>query len=401
MPPSAWVLAVGSRVALFIAVYLSAVYLHHRPRTGGLVYEPADRLHGWLGPLVNPWTNWDGEWYLRIAASGYRRGVETAFFPLYPMVVRWVGYLDGHATAVAGIGVSLGFFFAASVALYRLVVADFGRRVAWLSVACLSLFPTSFFFQAVYTESAFLFFTVACVLAARRRRWLLAGVAGFFATLTRNTGLLVLVPMLVFYLEDRDWRLWRVDRRLAAFALVPSGLLVWMAFLWVRFGHPLEFAAAQSRWHRSFTAPWNTLADGVPAAIAGVDHLVRHGVDQVFVPAGAALPVGSDFGLRGLPNVLALLVLVLAVVVVALTARRLGLAYTLYAAAALVAPLFYPTPRQPLYSMPRFVLAVFPLFIGLGILTERRRWLAVPLLVVSAATMLLLASFFARFVFVA
>jgi hypothetical protein len=46
--------------------------------------------------------------------------------------------------------------------------------------------------------------------------------------------------------------------------------------------------------------------------------------------------------------------------------RRLPLAYGLYALAALALPLSYPVEPQPLMSLPRFALVLFPLFLWLG-----------------------------------
>ena len=66
-----------------------------------------------------------------------------------------------------------------------------GAKSALWTVVFLSVFPTAFFFQAIYSESLFLLLSVACFLAARRGRWALAGAAGFLASLTRNTGLLL------------------------------------------------------------------------------------------------------------------------------------------------------------------------------------------------------------------
>ena len=78
--------------------------------------------------------------------------------------------------------------------------------------------------------------------------------------------------------------------------------------------------------------------------------------------------------------------------------RKLPAAYTLYALAALLFPLLYSTTARPLYSLPRFIVVVFPLFIGAaGVLAPHRVWRWV---VVAAMGVLLLAStvLFASFI---
>ena len=74
--------------------------------------------------------------------------------------------------------------------------------------------------------------------------------------------------------------------------------------------------------------------------------------------------------------------------------RRLPLAYGVYVIAALALPLSYPVTPQPLMSLPRFLVVLFPLSMWLAV------WLAAhpraqrPALVVSA---LLMAFFVAQF----
>jgi hypothetical protein len=78
-------------------------------------------------------------------------------------------------------------------------------------------------------------------------------------------------------------------------------------------------------------------------------------------------PVGWRWGFE-----LATAVVVLPLVVVAW--RLLGATYGLYAAAAVAIPLSFPSDRLGgLYSLPRFALAVFPVFLVLGWAGQHRR----------------------------
>jgi hypothetical protein len=160
-------------------------------------------FHGMAARLAVPWTHWDGAWFLRVALRGYRHDASPAFFPLYPLLIRGLAPLTGGNYVLAGMAVSLVAYAAAMILLYRLVAGDVGRRVALWSVVFLSLFPTAFFFQAVYSESLFLALTLAALLAARRGRWWLAGLLGGLATLTRSAGVLLLVPLAWMWWEQR------------------------------------------------------------------------------------------------------------------------------------------------------------------------------------------------------
>ncbi len=397
MPPlGVWSVIVGSRVLALVAAYLAVTRLPQAVYARRLIYNPTALLSGAPGRWLNAWADWDGQWYVRIAREGYRARVSAAFFPLYPLLLRVLSPLVAHSYVVVGVALSLACYVAAMVVLYRLVTIDYGDRVASWTVVFASVFPTSFFFQAVYTESIFLLTTVTCLYFARRERWLLAGLAGFLAALTRNTGILVLLPMALFYLSARGWRLRQLDRRLAFFALVPAGLALWMVYLLAKFGDPLAFSRAQDYWHRHLSTPWTTIDLGVRKGIAGIQALMHNGEGTPSISSHNTLLIPVT-----LPNALAFVSLVGAVVVLVLSVRRLKLPYAAYAWASLAAPLFYPAPRQPLYSLPRFLVVIFPVFLGLALVSERLKVTRVAISVAFMLGLLLLTSVFVRFNFVA
>jgi Mannosyltransferase (PIG-V) len=329
--------------------------------------ERAEVFHGWLGNLLNTWAHWDGAWYIKIAAAGYADADgSTAFFPLYPLLIRWIGVVLNGNLEVAGIVISLVCYAASVWLLYRLVAADFGHKVAVRSVVYLSLFPTAFFFQAVYTESLFLLLSLACFWWAREGRWRLSGLAGLLAALTRSTGILLLVPMAVYYYQRRGWRLRRTDADVANLLMVAEGLLVWMTYLSVTFGKPLLFAHVQEQWRRAFLWPNFTIARALEGGIEGLRQLLsRQYIDlywQVLNPHDAYSVATA--------NLIGLASLVVALLCLFYAARRLPPAYSLYGAAAALFPLFFPARFVPLLSYPRFILVAFPLFIAMAAFTR-------------------------------
>jgi Gpi18-like mannosyltransferase len=229
-------------------------------------------------------------------------------------------------------------------------------------VAFLAFFPTSIFLQAVYTESLFLVTTLATVLLARRGRWALAGVAGLLAALTRNTGVLLLIPFLAFYGASINWHWRAIDRRALWAVLIPVGTAIYMAYQWALGGNPLLFNDVQSEvWRRHLANPIDSLFRGANYSLILLHNLLWHGT----------LPPAAIHNLVAFP------ILAIAIMALALAWRRLRISYLVYAAAAIVIPLSFPSPQKPLYSMARFLLACFPLFIALGVLLERRprvRW---------------------------
>jgi hypothetical protein len=81
-------------------------------------------------------------------------------------------------------------------------------------------------------------------------------------------------------------------------------------------------------------------------------------------------------------------VLIVAVVLIALGWRRLSAPYNSYAVLAVLFMLCNPAARQPLASLPRYTLVVFPLYMAVAACTQRRpliRWLVVSVCLVGLA----------------
>ena len=388
----ALVAAVGSRILIFLVAFGAAalIGIHGLP-VGWRFPTRAEVFTGWLGSLFNPWAHWDGVWYIKIATGGYADADgSTAFFPLFPMLLRYVGVLLDGNLLITGIVISLLCYAGCVWLLYRLVRSDFDESIASRAVIYLAIGPLSFFLQAVYTESLFLVLSLACFVFAREGRWRLAGVMGLLATLTRSTGVLLLIPMAYYYYERRGWSFKKTDSHVANLLMVVEGLLVWMTYLALAFGKPLAFSSAQDQWERDIGAPNYTVTKGIVETVYGLRKIVSA---EYYSMLWEVPRPGSDYSTLG-TNILNLLFLVAAALLLWYGARRLPGAYSWYALAALAYPLFFPSKYVPLMSYPRFTLTVFPLYVALALYTRDRPRLH---RVVVAVGVLLLIGFTAKF----
>ena len=393
------VAAAGSRLFVYAVALAAATFIGIRGLPVGWRFPlHAEVFDGWLGALFNPWAHWDGVWYIKIATSGYADADgSTAFFPLFPMLLRYVGVaLDGNLL-LTGIIISLACYAGCVWLLYRLVRSDFDDVIASRTVIYLSVAPLSFFLQAVYTESLFLLLSLACFVFAREGRWRLAGIMGLLATLTRSTGVLLLVPMVFYYYQRRGWSLKKTDSHVANLLMVVEGVLVWMTYLALAFGKPFAFSTAQSQWERGFGAPNYTVVRGIVATAWSLRKVVSAEYYRVFweVPRP-----GSDYSTAG-TNLLNLLFLIAAALLLWYGARRLPAAYSWYALAALAYPLFFPSTYVPLMSYPRFTLTVFPLYVALAVFTRDRPRTHKVVVVVGLVLLAALTAKFATFSWVA
>jgi hypothetical protein len=317
--------------------------------------------------LFSPLARWDSLWFLRIAGEGYEGGADTAFFPLYPLLVRTLvlPYPSEGALLVSAYVVSLACFGGALWLLHRLVALEVGRPVAGATVWLVALFPGALFFGAPYSESLFLLVSVGAFYAARTGRWAWAGVLAAAAAATRSVGIVLLLPLFLLWLDSRP----REARALAWLGLSPLGVGAYALHLEIAHDDAFAFVGAQENWYREFAGPFVGVWDGATAAWDGIRDIVSGEGRAVYFAGEASGP----FSVAAF-DVLMFGFLVFAAVALVGTFRRLPIAYGAYALAALALPLSYPVEAHPLMSLARFIAVLFPLFIWLAIVAEERGW---------------------------
>jgi hypothetical protein len=314
---------------------------------------------------------WDSFHYLAIASHGYAGAGagSRAFLPLYPLLIDALGFLTG-SDAIAGVAISVTSFAFALVLLHRLTELELGKRAADTTVLLVAFAPLSFFFSAVYTESLFLLLSVGSILAARRERWALAGILGGLATVTRVTGLLLFLPIVIMHLRSRR----EINRQLGWALLVPAALVAYLTSLAATGSSWLAPFQAEGVWHREAVGPITGVALALKAAIHGAG-AIANGAPVMYDPARPSAM-----------SVYLLLVLVIAAIFLVACFRRLPLEYGAYAAAALMVCVASPMHGQPLISLDRYVLTIFPLWMAAGAWVQRRR--LTPIAVIVGALML-------------
>ena len=347
-------------IASRLIVLVAGAYGVLVPRRWGL--SPLSMHFGAAGnALLGPATRFDAAYYLSIASHGYTSRPDLpVFFPLYPLLIHGLSYLTG-SDAIAGVAISWASFGVALVLLHRLAELELGKRAADATVLLLAFTPLSFFFTAVYTESLFLLLSVGTIYAARRERWALAGILGALATLTRVTGILLVVPILIMHLPSRR----RPGRHLGWVLLMPAALVGYLAFLAASGFSWLAPFQDEAHWDRVSTGPIGGITSAVATAIQSTAAIVR-GSQPIYDPTryGPLSPAAE--------SVFLLLILLLAGVILVSCLRRLPLEYGAYGAMALMMCVSSPVVQQPLVSLDRYVLTIFPLYMAAGAWIAKR-----------------------------
>ncbi len=382
------------RVAALIAFSRLVVWL-----AAAAGQERGGRVAGWrqidptgitqsLGTVGNllaaPVLRWDGLGYLSIARHGYTAST-SVFFPLYPILTAGLGWIV-RSDVIAGVLVSGVSFVVGLWLLHRLTELELGRPAADGAVLLLAFAPVSLFFTAMYTESLFLALSVGAIYAARRERWALAGILAALASVTRVTGILLVVPIALWQLR----RFRRLRPQMLWLALSPAALGGFLAYMQVRgYGWLAPF---QNQRAHLFGGPLATLAAAARAAGHGLSATLA-GQSPISPALGGALAPSFD-------SVVLALVLLLAIAALVVTFRRLPLEYGVFALLALLVSIASQTKVQPLEGIDRYALVIFPLWMAAGAWLTERRALR-PVLLIGGALLAFYSFEFATWAFIA
>lgn len=296
----------------------------------------------------------DAIWYINIAKWGYRdietvddlgccrpdcfQQSEYAFFPLFPLTLNLIPMVTGLNYALSAIIWSSLLSVLAFFCFYRIAVHYSGNSVrALYSTLLFMVFPFHYFYSMVYTESLFLILLLLCLIGIIQRRHLLTAIAYALLVLCRPNGIAMVLPLLLFLLEERQ--ILRSSKKLLArlgiairssWILMP-GLLVFALYcyhLYQETGYPLAFAQAQAGWCKETLFPLLQLfRSGVLYAQVNSIYTV------IFLLLGIYLSVKSS----------------------------LRWSYLIIIWMGLLIPL-----TSSIVSMPRYISAIFPLFLWIG-----------------------------------
>ncbi len=159
-------------------------------------------LGGW-------WFEYDSYHYINIAMNGYQSTGQDqnliVFYPLYPFLIKLFHFIIPSyylaAIAVSNLFLLIGLYY-----LVRLVELEWrDSELASSTAKYFLLFPFSFFFSIIYTESVFVTLCILSFYSMRKSKWLMAGAFGMLAALTRNQGVLLAIPIVIEMAVQQNW----------------------------------------------------------------------------------------------------------------------------------------------------------------------------------------------------
>lgn len=361
---------IGWRLLLIIAVYFGTfLVLQNNFLGGGVTYYQDNPQFWWHA-------NFDGEHYLAIAKEGYRP-LRHFFFPVYPLFIRyfsfWATDLAGYL--ISGIFISHISLFLAVWGLHKLLKLDGHNPLFVLTI--LLIFPTSFYFAAVYTESLFLLFVVWSFYFARKNKFLIASLLASAAAATRVIGVALIVSIAVEWLVQYKHS-FNIKRAVSLFGyllVMALGLLVYLWYLYSETGDPLVFIHKVEIYGNQRSASFVMLP-------------------QVFYRyLFKIIPALSFYWPVIFTTFLELFTAVLFLILVVFGYFKLRLSYWIY----LFLGFLVPTLSGSFSSLPRYVLVLFPGFILMANIANRLPKIVKYVLAgVSLGSLILATSMFSR-----
>jgi hypothetical protein len=322
-----------------------------------------------LSALGRAWDQWDARHYLYLATHGYAVTGDArnliAFFPLYPALISAVA-ATGLPARTAALLISNLAGIVAAILLYEVARVDLPEKAAFRAAAFFTVFPTAYFLLVGYTEALFCALAFGAVLAARRHRWLPAGMLGGLAAAARLTGM-ALLPLLLIELFVARRTLRRAWQATVSPLLIVLGFLTYLTTNLLVLGDPFAFVSVQrDHWSHSLAAPWVGFAD----AIKGISWRVPW----------EKLTVGGGEIAGG----------VAAYATTTLSWLRLRPSDAAYATVLTVMVTFLPF----WLSIPRYLLGMYPLFLLAGRIS--RRWVYLSMVAVSFVGLVVFGLAFGR-----
>jgi len=265
----------ATRFGVLLVGFLAVILIGFPP-------EAANRWRIYSNDLLDLPGRWDTGWYLMIATEGYQYNPSAApdfqqniaFFPAFPMTMRYLAVLFGRQPLWTGVGISIVSFYLALTYFLRLsrdLLKDEGQSVT--AVTLLATYPFAVFFSAAYTEGLFLLTLIGAVYHFHKNQLARAAMWGFVCGLTRPNGsLLSIVLALMAVAPMWDAVRWRpilpppqgwgaIIRRFLAAGSPGLGMLAFSAFIYRLTGNPFTWTMQNAAWGRVYRSLDSLVSD--------------------------------------------------------------------------------------------------------------------------------------------
>ncbi len=193
--------------------------------------------------IIQSSSNFDGIKFLNLAKEGYgtpKTYYSYNLFPLYPSLISALSPLFGYFNSA--LFLSHLFGLGSVFLLYKLVRLNMSESESRLSVFLLLIFPSSFFLTTTYSESLFLFLSLATLLSLKKGNLLASVTFAALSSYTRAAGIILWLVILIDYFDSHKNWLKAIFTKQSLLLLVPPiGFFTYLRYLEVYTSDFLNF----------------------------------------------------------------------------------------------------------------------------------------------------------------
>ena len=365
-----------TRIGVLLVGFLAVILIGFPP-------EAANRWKIYSNEFLDLPARWDTGWYLGIATEGYSYVPDSlnqyqqniAFFPAFPMSMRYLSVLFGRELLWTGVAISIFSFYLALLYFLRLardLLKD--DEKASTAVMLLASYPFAVYFSAAYTEGLFLLTLMGAVYHFHKDQLLRAAAWGFVCGLTRPNGALLSIVLALMAVtpmwatEGADGTDKGKDKRRMRFVLPPDGwrpilmrllaagspgfgMLSYSAFIWWLTGNPFMWTILNVAWGRTYRSLDSLVSDRL-------GFIVNNGL--------------YSYASTQTIDLFYALAVVLALAAVWPVYRRFGLPFAVFILITILPPMA----AGGLLSMGRVTSVLFPVFLWMGAAVPARHRVA-------------------------
>lgn len=336
-------------IPIFISLATKVIILVFIPMFASHVISNFKPINIW-----ETWNVWDAPHYIDIATFNYHRAsndeeVLIGFLPFLPLTMYIVKFIFQTNSLISGYIVSAIATILLSVILYRLVLLDYPKKVALLTILMLFIFPTSFFLHIPYTESLFILLSVSAFYFVRKRYYWISFLCIGFATFTKIAGL-ALIPAIfieILFFDKENFNKLETNYKLfttiLGLVISISGFLMYLVINYHVWGDPFYFTVVLKKFISESFAPFGQgLIGAFQASLnrAGLEKIMLGYAQIIAFALGLTMSIYSLFKIR--------------------------ISYGVY----MLIVLWFSYSLSFWLSMPRYILPLFPMFIILALFSK-------------------------------
>lgn len=334
---------------------------------------------GKIESIKNGLMHWDAGWYNNLVQKGYPfaqdnlPGRSSAFYYGYPMSAKLVSNIFGIKSEWALILMNNIYFFLGLVLMYKLCkMIGIKENAIFLGMLLYSCNPFAIFLVAGYSEGMYLFVSAAALILLIKKKYISSALVGGFLSGIRPVGVFYAPVLLIYYLinERKKFNLSRAAKLCTLTLVSIWGKLVFMAYNLIKFNNIFASEFAEKKY-------WDN------GAYIDLKHRIINLIKYM------AIPIKNRFNVLS-PNVISIIMVYFLIFISAISLFKIykcrkskesqwfqykseKLLLIFWSLSQIILPLIiFGTAFNNPFSMGRYILPMFPLYIFAGKLFDNK-----------------------------